>query len=85
MRPAGIITHHTTNTTTVAGRCFWAKKEAQRLKNLIKLIPYNTGFHPNPPFLSIDFDNMVEVATNIHNNAIAHHLTCYAGATRSRY
>jgi hypothetical protein len=55
-----------------------------RLEKNVELIAHHTWLHPHPFLFFVEFEDVVEIAADIHNNAIAHNLSGYAGATSTR-
>src|SRR5271165_4313970 len=83
--PTGIVANHASNHATVLCRGFRCKENLVRSKHEVKLIPHNTGMHPNAAPRLVDLQYASQVTRHIHYNACTNDLTGQRRASRSGY
>ena len=83
MCSARIVPDHPADTATVARRCLRAEKKPVRLQRDVQLIAHDARLDAGPAPVGIDFQYMVEMPADIHDNTIANHLPGNGRAPRA--
>ena len=79
---ARVVAHHAADAAAVACGGLGAEEEAVGLEGFVQFVAYHARLYPYPPFAFVKFQYAAKVAADIHDDAVAHHLTgdaCAAG------
>ena len=77
---ARVVAEHPADATAVARRCLRTEEESVWAQRYVQLVAHHTWLHAGPPFLGVDFEDVVPVPADVHNDTAAHHLSGYARA-----
>ena len=80
---AGVVAHHAAYAAAVAGGGFGTEEKPVGFEEEVEFVAHHAGLDPYPALLLVELEYVVEVPTNVYYNAVAHHLTGYAGAARA--
>ncbi len=77
----GVVADHATDAATVAGGGFGTEEEAVGFEEEVEFVADDTGFNPDPAFMRVDLEDVVEMAADVDDDAVADYLAGDAGAT----
>ena len=75
MRTARIISHHSSQTTTIRSRSLRPKEQSQRLYPHIQFIQHYPRFNPNPMLFFIYLQHVIHIPRHINDHPIPYHLS----------